>query len=245
MKLLNEAISNLVQAKAFSRSFLTVIFATAALSLAVSCGKKDEETAKGDDKGKAKAEKECEVGEDGKAKDGYKIETDAEGMHKCVEDTDTPDTAAATPVEFKLDNTKYADVDFAEAGKTLTMTVSYKKDKTTNDKTEEIGEITAKTVSNTTTMSISQAAVTKLVTAVKDLTKDSVFKIMLKVKSGSDTDTVTLEKSAAYTFLMYIDSTKTEFAKPFDTSTVKKDDGELAKALAKKFKNATATNGGQ
>ena len=236
MKLLNEAISNLVQAKAFSRSFLTVIFATAALSLAVSCGKKDEKTAKGDDKGKAKAEKECEVGEDGKAKDGYKIETDAEGMHKCVEDTDTPDTAATTSVKFELDKDKYANVDFTTTDKTVTMTVSYKEDKTKNDRTEEIGEITAKTDTGTTTMSMSKDDVTKLVTAVKGLNDQSDFMITLKTGTAGTAETekkVELKGSVAYTFLTYIDSTKTEFANPFATNTKKDDDDNLAKALEK------------
>ena len=232
MKLLNEAISNLVQANAFSRSFLTVIFATAALSLAVSCGKKDEETVKVDDKGKAKANKECEVGEDGKAKDGYEVKKDAEGMFECVEKTQTP-AVAATPVEFKFDSDDYKDVDFTTAGKTLTMKVYY----TGNANGEDIGEITATTESGKTTMSISEAAVAKLVEAVKDLNDASMFKI--KLISGSDA--ATLEKSAAYTFLTTIDSTKEEFAKPFATGTEKNDHEALATALAKKFKKATAS----
>ena len=247
MKLLNCVMSNLVPANAVSRSFLTMILATAALSLAVSCGQNEvePETAKNDDKGEAAAKKECE------SKDGYTVElNDSEDKYECVAPA-SPAPAPAAPAPTPTPTSKqfnfahnsvdnddsddhYADLDFTAAGTTIVMSTSHIKSFSTETHVvtighgsiiTEIGEITAKTEGGKTTMSMSNEAFAKLVEVANDSTELSEFMIILKVNA---TQKVTLMNQAAYTFLMAIDDTTAAFDKPFAKELQKLEHAALA-----------------
>ena len=238
MKLLNYVMSNLVPANAVSRSFLTMILAIAALSLAVSCGQNEAEpevapeATKNDDKGEAAAKKECE------GKDSYTVElNDSEDKYECVApESPAPAPAAPaptpTPKQFSFthdsdgvdkddSDNNYADLDFTAAGTTIVMSTSHIKSFSTathfvtighSSVITEIGEITAKTEDGKTTMSMSNEAFAKLVEVANDSTEVSELMIILKVNA---TQKVTLMEQAAYTFLMAIDDTTAAFDKPF------------------------------